>query len=71
MFQQFIAIIRGSYYLRSYSSNVCVVDVYGLRFVQCGQLWRAAVASYYYLDTFVGYFITVYNDVGLFVCNSF
>jgi hypothetical protein len=24
MFQQFIAIIRGSYYLRSYSSNICV-----------------------------------------------
>jgi hypothetical protein len=38
MFQQFIAIIRGSYYLRSYSFNICVVDVYGLQFVQCGQL---------------------------------
>jgi hypothetical protein len=40
MFQQFIAIIRGSYYLRSYSSNICDVDVYGLQFVQCGQLSR-------------------------------
>jgi hypothetical protein len=47
------------------------VDVYGLQFVRCGQLSRAAVASYYYFDTFVGFFITIYNDVGLFVCNYF
>jgi hypothetical protein len=40
MFQQFIAIIRGPWYLRSYSSNICVVDEYGLKFVQCGQLSR-------------------------------
>jgi hypothetical protein len=38
MFQQFIAIFRWSYYLRIYSYNICVVDVYGLEFVQCGQL---------------------------------
>jgi hypothetical protein len=25
-------------YLRSYSENICVVDVYGLQFVQCDQL---------------------------------
>jgi hypothetical protein len=46
MFQQFIAIIRGSYYLRSYSSNICVVDVYGLRSVQCGQLSRDATPQF-------------------------
>jgi hypothetical protein len=38
MFHQVIAIIRGSTYLTSYPSNICIVDVYGLRFVQCGQL---------------------------------
>jgi hypothetical protein len=38
MFQQFIAIISGSRYLRSYSSNICVVDAYGLQVVPCGQL---------------------------------
>jgi hypothetical protein len=38
MFQQLIAIIRGLYYLRRYSRNICVVDVYGLKFVHCGQL---------------------------------
>jgi hypothetical protein len=42
MFQQFIAIIRGRVYLRSYSSSICVVVVHGLRFVQCGQLSREA-----------------------------
>jgi hypothetical protein len=35
MFQQFIAIIMGSYYLRSYSDNICIVDIYGLQFAQC------------------------------------
>jgi hypothetical protein len=30
----------GRGYLRSYSSNICIVDVYGLHFVQCGQLSR-------------------------------
>jgi hypothetical protein len=45
MFQEFIVIIRWSYYLRSYSSNICVVDVYGLQFAQCGQLARDAPAS--------------------------
>jgi hypothetical protein len=39
MFQKFIAIIRGSYYLKSYSSNICVVDVYGLQFVQRGHFF--------------------------------
>jgi hypothetical protein len=45
MFQQFIAIISGPYYLRSYSSHICVVDVYGLQFVQSGQLSRDATKS--------------------------
>jgi hypothetical protein len=35
----------GHSYLRSYSSNVCIVDVYGLRSVQCGQLSRDVTNS--------------------------
>jgi hypothetical protein len=39
MLQQFIAIIRVSYYLRSYSSNMCVVDVYGLHLATLEKLY--------------------------------
>jgi hypothetical protein len=45
MFQQFIAIIRGSYYLRCYSSNICVVDVYELKIVQCDRMLRDATKT--------------------------
>jgi hypothetical protein len=63
MFQQFIAIIRGPYYIRCYSSNICVVDVYGLQFVQCGQLSRECINKlYYYFDAFFGYFITILQN---------
>jgi hypothetical protein len=36
---------RGPYYLRSYSSNICVTDVCGSQFVQCGQLSRDVTIS--------------------------
>jgi hypothetical protein len=39
MFRQVDAIFRGSEV--PYSSNVCMVGVYGLRSVQCGQLWNS------------------------------
>jgi hypothetical protein len=35
----------GRSYLRSYSNNICVVDVYGLQSVQCGQLSRDVTNS--------------------------
>jgi hypothetical protein len=38
MFRQVVTIFRGRRYPRSYSSNICIVGVYGLRSVQCGQL---------------------------------
>jgi hypothetical protein len=34
--------LGGPMYLRSYSSKICIVDVYGLQIVQCGQLSRDA-----------------------------
>jgi hypothetical protein len=49
MFQQFISVIWRSYYLRSYSSNICVVDVYGLQFVQCDQLSRDATPAVFFM----------------------
>jgi hypothetical protein len=33
-------------YLRSYSDNICVLDVYGLQFVQCGQVSRDVTKSH-------------------------
>jgi hypothetical protein len=36
----------GRVYLRSYSENICVVDVYGLQFVQCDQLSKDAIESH-------------------------
>jgi hypothetical protein len=36
-------------YLRSYSSNICIVDVYGLRYVQCGQLSLDVTKSVSYI----------------------
>jgi hypothetical protein len=46
----------GRVYLRSYSGSICVVDVYGLQCVQCGQLSSDA------MDMFVGYFITILQN---------
>jgi hypothetical protein len=59
MFQQCTAIIRGRISSED-TQEICVVDVYGLQFVQCGQLSRDATESViYYFDAFVGYFITI------------
>jgi hypothetical protein len=35
----------GCSYLRRYSSNICIVGVYGLRSIQCGQLLTAPQLS--------------------------
>jgi hypothetical protein len=37
----------GRRYLKSYSSNICIVGVYGLRSVQCDQLWRDKMTNKY------------------------
>jgi hypothetical protein len=50
----------GCIYLRSYSDNICVVDVYGLQFVQCGQLSRDVTKSL----GFVGCFMFLFPLVG-------
>jgi hypothetical protein len=41
IFQQVIAIIRGSWFPSEATQAVCIVDVYGLRPVQSGQLSSA------------------------------
>jgi hypothetical protein len=54
MFRQEVAIFRGSRWLISYSSNVCVVGVYGLWSIQCGQLlWNYTFHNNWPLFSFV------------------
>jgi hypothetical protein len=52
----------GPSYLRSYSSNVCVVDVYGLRFVQCGQCWQHMYCLSSFWGSVTGDFFFVASD---------
>jgi hypothetical protein len=44
-FSKSLPLSGGRSYLRSYSSNICIVDAYGLRSVQCGQLSRDVTKS--------------------------
>jgi hypothetical protein len=46
MFQQFIATIKGSYYLRSKSSSIYGLDVHELLLIQSYQLTRDATWSH-------------------------